>query len=192
MHGRQFLFLFALLGVMTMASGCAKDRGFQRVDREEVVTTADINIQDWENAAATLSESLLNSGILGTKGRPDTLVISTFVNNTTRRVDQDRLIKKVRVSLNRAGVAQTYTSLTGEDAYATDRQRVNAFLNEETLPEADYSITLKLLEDRQRVGNLRQVAYTFQMSLTDVNSGLAVWEDEEEIIKQGNRSTVGW
>ena len=39
---------------------------------------------------------------------------------------------------------------------------------------------------------VRQTTYTFQLSLTTVRDGLAVWEDETQITKQGQRSSVGW
>jgi PBP1b-binding outer membrane lipoprotein LpoB len=33
---------------------------------------------------------------------------------------------------------------------------------------------------------------SFQLSLTTVKDGLAVWEEEKQITKQGTRSSVGW
>lgn len=187
--------MIACLAVGALGTGGCASR-IERVATEESLTTGDIDIQDWENAASALSESLLNSGILGRGGEPDVLVISDYRNATSRKVDKDRLLRKVRISLNRAGVAQTSTVEglgPAEDTYAAQRQEVEEFLGSpQARPTPDYSVTVKLLEDRSRAGRDRQVAYSFQMTLTDLRTGLAVWEDEETIVKQGSRGAVGW
>jgi PBP1b-binding outer membrane lipoprotein LpoB len=41
-------------------------------------------------------------------------------------------------------------------------------------------------------GSTRQSTYSFQLSLTDSKTGLAVWEDKKEITKQGTRPSVGF
>ena len=43
-----------------------------------------------------------------------------------------------------------------------------------------------------KAGNTSQSTYSFQLSLTDPKTGLAVWEGEKEITKQGTRSSVGF
>jgi hypothetical protein len=43
----------------------------------------------------------------------------------------------------------------------------------------------------QRTGSIREVNYFFQFSLTAAN-GLAVWESEKRITKQGKKASVGW
>lgn len=59
-----------------------------------------------------------------------------------------------------------------------------------TLPY--YTLSGKLLEDRVKSGSTQQTTYTFQLSLTTTKNGLAIWEDETLITKQGQRSSVGW
>ena len=41
-------------------------------------------------------------------------------------------------------------------------------------------------------GRVAQSTYSFQLSLTDAKTGLATWEGEKEITKQGTRSSVGF
>jgi PBP1b-binding outer membrane lipoprotein LpoB len=86
----------------------------------------------------------------------------------------------------------------GESAIASKAARerlrndqIDAFLNDEEAPEGIYpnfALTFKIMDDRVRTGIFRtneQVTFTFQMSLTDVRTGLAVWEEETQITKQG-------
>jgi hypothetical protein len=55
----------------------------------------------------------------------------------------------------------------------------------------DFSLSGKIIETYTRAGNYRQAAYTFQLSLTD-RRGLAVWENEKEVVKPGRRPSVGF
>jgi penicillin-binding protein activator len=55
----------------------------------------------------------------------------------------------------------------------------------------DFSLSGKIIETFTRSGSYRQAAYTFQLSLTD-NRGLAVWEGEKQVVKQGRRPSVGF
>lgn len=192
-------FLSVMIPFLMFFSGCASSPA-RRIDPtgpETITTVQGINIQDWQDAAAELSESLLASGILGTKGEPDLIAISSFVNNTSRHVDQDMLLKKIRTVLNKSGRAYTITTIgvggETEDAIATEEIRKNAFLNDDAeIPKPDYSLTLKIIEKVERAGNTRQAAYVFQMSMTEVARGIAVWEDEKVIAKQGEKASIGW
>ena len=126
------------------------------------------------------------------------MAVSRIRNNTQQQVDTDSLTKKIRVALNQTGKVVTTTTLGPdgkvEDAMAADVGAMQTFMAGEkqktTLPY--YTLSGKLLEDRVQSGATRQVTYTFQLSLTTVKNGIAVWEGEELITKQGQRSSVGW
>ena len=49
----------------------------------------------------------------------------------------------------------------------------------------------EIIENRAAQGNLRESTYVFQMSLAS-SDGLAVWEEEKTISKQGKKSAVSW
>lgn len=188
---------------MLLVSGCASTnaRYINSQGTETVVSLNQINIQDWNNAADQLVSSLLESGALERAPKqPAVLAISRIINNTQQHVDTDSLVKKIRVSLNRTGKVVTTTTMglggRAEDPLAKSASEYAAFMNDEpaaaTTHLPDYSLSGKLLEDRVRVGKDRQVTYSFQLSLTEITSGLAVWEDETQITKAGRKATVGW
>lgn len=192
------LALTAAGGGLLLAAGCATPaRRIDPAGPATITSVRGINIQDWQGAATAMSESLLSSGVLGNKGEPDLIAISSFVNNTSQHIDRDLLLKKVRTVLSKSGRAQTITTVgiggRTEDALATDAMRKKAFLDEDVQrPEPDYTMTLKIIEQVERAGRTRQAAYLFQMSLTDTDRGVAVWEDEKVIAKQGTKAAVGW
>lgn len=195
------VFLAATASVALLATGCATHNA-KYVDSQgpdTIVSLSRINIQDWNNAADKLVASLLASGVLDKAPElPAVMAVSRIRNNTQQQVDTDSLTKKIRVALNQTGKVLTTTTLGPdgkvEDAMAADAGAMQTFMAGEkqktTLPY--YTLSGKLLEDRVESGKTRQTTYTFQLSLTRVKDGLAVWEDETQITKQGQRSSVGW
>lgn len=185
-----------------LLTGCATKNDARYVDSQgpqTIVSLDRINIQDWNNAADRLVASLLASGVLErAPEQPAVMAVSRIRNNTQQQVDTDSLTKKIRVALNQTGKVVTTTTLGPdgrvEDQMAADVGAMQAFMAGEkqktVLPY--YTLSGKLLEDRVRSGNTQQVTYTFQLSLTTTRNGLAVWEDEQLITKQGQRSSVGW
>lgn len=186
-------------------SGCAggggsRDAGYiDSTGPNTIVSLDQINIQDWSNAADQMVQSMLDSGVLQrAPEQPAILVISRITNNTTQQVDIDELTKKIRVALNRSGKVVTTTTFGPagqvEDPIARQTGELERFKSGDTasMPLPYFSLSGKLLENRAQAGRTKQVTYTFQLSLTEIRNGLAVWEDEVQITKQGQRSAVGW
>jgi uncharacterized protein (TIGR02722 family) len=185
----------ALLG-----SGC--DTKARQINETQAITTiSGIDIQDWNKAANELSVQLLASGVLDNAPRkPAVLAISRFINNTTQQVDMDLLNKTVRINLLNSGKVLTTTTMglggQAEDPMAAGIAQERAILSPGTPPPAgmspDYTLTGKIIQVQARAGNMRQSTFAFQMSLTDARNGLAVWEAEKQIIKQGTKAGVGF
>lgn len=192
----------ALASAALLATGCATKNDARYIDSkgpETIVSLNQINIQDWNMAADKLVASLLASGVLERAPElPAVMAVSRIRNNTQQQVDTDSLTKKIRIALNQTGKVVTTTTLGPdgkvEDAMAADVGAMNAFMagqkQKTVLPY--YTLSGKLLEDRVRSGSVNQTTYTFQLSLTTTRDGLAVWEDQTQITKQGQRSSVGW
>lgn len=179
----------ALGGIGLGMVGCA-DTGPTRVrNSEDRLVTLGLDITDIEESAANLSQDLLNSGDLGADGSPSLLLIdnSAFINNTSENIPSSRVLKKLRVALNKAGVAEVML----EASRAAGQREINDFLNDEvTIP--DFSIELTLDEDRGATSNARERTYLLQLTLADYNRGVAVWEAEETITKQQKKRGLGW
>lgn len=162
-----------------------------------VATVGQINIQDWDNAANTMINSLIENVIStgrvkGTPDAPAIMAISRIVNSTGQHIDTDLLVKKIRIALNKTGRVQTTTTVglggQAEDPLAKGLKQEKEFLDDKKVTRSpDYTLSGKIIEDRVRQDNIRQSSYVFQLSLTD-NTGVAVWEDEKTITKQGTRA----
>ena len=192
-----------------LALGCATAKYIDHDGRDSVVNVGQINTQDWIRAADELTQSLLLSGaIQGVAGKPKILMIGRIKNNTTQHIDTDSLMKKIRVALNKGGRALTTTAVgldgpEDESSKAVRELRADDEFNQSTIPgkgnlvSPDYSLSGKIIQNdaRARRGllpTIKQSEFAFQLSLTDLKTGLAVWEEEKLIVKQGSRAAVGW
>ncbi len=194
-----------LLSVLSAAlpflgAGCAGTGAHyvQTGDQHNIVSLGQINIQDYIQAANDMTGKLLASGALDRVANPPAvLAISRIVNNTGQQIDTDLLTKKIRVSVLESGKALTTTTLglggSAEDPMAKGLQQENEFKNDvKATRTPDFTLSGKIIELTARASNTRQTTYSFQLSLTDAKSGLAVWEGEKEITKQGTRASVGF
>jgi hypothetical protein len=181
------------------ATGCGTNAHY--VDsggRQSIVSIGQINIQDYIQAANSATSDLLASGALDRVANPPAVVaISRIVNNTGQQIDTDLLTKKIRVALLNSGKAQFTTTFglggTAEDPMAKGLQQENEFkTDQKTTRTPDFTLSGKIIQLAVKAGDTSQSTYSFQLSLTDPKSGLAVWEADKDITKQGTRAGVGF
>lgn len=178
---------------------CQRARVIDSKSDDALVTSGEINIQDWSSAAEHMIDSLLASGIFPA-GQRKVIMVSKVLNQTHRQVDTALLTKKIRVALNKSGRVLTSTELQGEDPaprVVRDLRSDDEF-NAQTLPSKgelvapDYSLSGKILQVNASAGRTQQASYVFQLSMTNLRTGLAEWEDEVDITKQSTKSLIGW
>jgi len=191
------LFSFSILFLV----GCGgKARYVDSTGPNTIVSVDRIDIQDWSRAADQMVQNLLASGVLDRSARqPAVLAVSRIVNNTSQQVDTNLLTKKIRVALNQSGKAVTTTTVglggTSEDPLAKDQAAYESFKSGgdgQAGVQPGYSLSGRLIETYITAGSTRQTTFSFQLSLTEIATGLAVWEDEVDITKQGKKNAVGW
>jgi uncharacterized protein (TIGR02722 family) len=192
-----------VVATAALLGGCASSQAtyVDPAGTRTLSNVGEINVQDWNMASESMINSLIskhiNSGSLKGSG-PDgraILAISRIVNNTSIQIDTDILVKKIRVALLGTGkvVADITAGLGGpEDPLAAEAKREQQFLGTQKVAgRPDYTLSGKIIENRTRQGNQRESTYVFQMALA-TRDGLAVWEEEKTITKQGKRAPVGW
>jgi hypothetical protein len=183
-------------------SGCSTPTHYVQSDSSRLVaSTGKIDIQDFSQAADAMTQSLIdnliNPGKLqsGVADQPALMAISRILNNTGQQMDTDMLVKKIRVALNRTGKVQTSTTIgigDPEDPLAAEQRKAQEFFDDKKQTRMpDYTLSGKIIEMRDQAGRIQQSAYVFQLSLSSA-AGIAVWEDEKTIVKQGSRATVGF
>ena len=189
--------------------GCATAKYIDHDGRDSIVNVGQINTQDWIRAADELTQSLLLSGAINSgAGKPKVMMIGRIKNNTNQHIDTDSLMKKIRVALNKGGRALTTTAVgldgpEDESSKAVRELRADDEFNQATIPgkgnliSPDYSLSGKIIQNNARakrglLPTIKQSEFAFQLSMTDLKTGLAVWEEEKLIVKQGSRAAVSW
>ncbi|MCX5651797.1 MAG: penicillin-binding protein activator LpoB [Planctomycetota bacterium] len=195
--------LIAIVATLPLALvGCQKAQYVDPKGNDLIVNADRMNIQDWNLLADQVVQSMVNSGVLARlPNQPAGVLLNPVINTTTQQFDTDGIMKKIRISLLNTGRCEVIMTAgpggRAEDKIAQDAQALKDFqsgkdnqVNPNNVPDA--TLTAKLIEDRARSGSTRQVAYVLQMSLTNTTTGRAVWEGEASVIKQGQRSSVGF
>jgi penicillin-binding protein activator len=196
---KKSLLLCGLLAVFLAGCGSPPNSA-QYVDPNgprTIVSLNQIDIQDFNNAANSMVQDLINSGTLEkAPTQPAVMAISRITNDTTQQFDTDMLTKNIRVALLQTGKVVTTTTFgpNPEDKMAQQAGDMQAFMNGQQAPTRIpyYTLTGKIMINTAKAGDVYQRSYIFDLSLTEVNSGLAVWEDTKTITKQGQKPAVGF
>ena len=192
MNSKKIILPITAAAALIAAGGCGTRATYVEPTGSRLITSVnEINIQDFAKAADAMTQSLIDNAIAtgkvyGPNGKPALMAISRIVNNTGEQIDVDLLIKRMRVALLRTGKVQTTTTMGlggPEDPLAASYQQ------DTRIP--DYTLSGRIIQSRAQAGRIRQSAFVFQLSLSS-NAGIAIWEDEKTIVKQGSRNTVGF
>ena len=192
------------LALCAVLAACGGTRVVDLENEREVQTMQDVmelEYRDWEKAAADMTDSMLKSNALTGVKKP-VIAVANIKNDTMQRFDTDILVKKIRTTILKSGRAQIATNFTGEDTTSNKMRatRENAeydqstFANTGTLVAPNMSLSGKMLQRNIKLQSGwfssvdTRVEYYLQLTLTDLKTGLSVWEDEKPIVKEGDHA----
>lgn len=199
-------YALALMLILSLAlAGCGQRTVIVDRETDDADPTLELEYRDFEHAAMEAVESVLASGQLDhPEGRRYVMAVSRVTNDTMQRIDTDQLIRKVRIALLQSGKVVTTSAISAEGVQdelidevrrlrGSDEFREDTQVEKGTLISPDYSLSGKIMQRNiRRDRDTQQVEYYFQLVLTDLRDGLAVWEHETPIIKRGSSSSVSW
>lgn len=191
--------------ISVLISGCATTTQNIDINNDRGQAVMGLDYRDFQKAAGESISSMLESGALNKPGGGRyVLAISRIINDTMQRIDTDQLIKKIRVELLQSGkvVVTTAVGATGAEdemtMQARELRKTDEF-NQSTVAgkgqmiAPELSLSGKIIQRNVRVTrSLQQTEYYFQLTLTDINTGLALWEGESVIGKRGSNKSVSW
>ena len=196
---------FCMVAICFNIVGCAVPTEVVDTSYDQGPAVMGLDYRDFENAASSMVSSMLETGAVNKPGGGRyVLVVSHITNDTMQRIDTDQLVKKIRVELLNSGKVVTTTAiglngpedqmvnaareLRGSEEF--DQSRV---AGKGQIVAPDMSLSGKILQKNQRIDSRRQqVEYYFQLTLTNIRTGLAYWEGEKPIVKRGSNKTVSW
>ena len=197
---------YALFGgaaaiALGLAAGCAVAP--HRIDPagdEMLTSTHRIDVKDWQTAALKSIDSLLESGALArTDGRKTVVMVGEVINSTSTPVNTRILTDKIRQAILKSGKAVTTTAVGAKGAEETATRQVRELENDDLFNQAtvqkrgtvispDMSLSGEIVQQKSKVGRVEESYFFFHVVMTDLATGLAVWEDNVEIGKQETKS----
>lgn len=192
------------IALCAVLAGCGGTRVVDLENERDVATMQDVmelEYRDWEKTAANMTDSMLKSNALTGVNKP-VIAVANIKNDTMQRFDTDILIKKIRTTILKSGRAQIATNFTGEDSTSdivratrgNDEYDQTTFAQKGTLIAPNMSLSGKMLQRNLKLESGwfssvdTRVEYYLQLTLTDLKTGLAVWEDEQPIVKEGTHA----
>ena len=168
-------------------------------------TTFGLDYRDFDYSARQAVESFLGSPLSRKPGgtAPWVMAIGRVTNDTTLDIDTDQLVKKIRIALLNRGRVITTTAVGAggpEDRMSAEVRELedSDLFNQETVAgrgtmvAPELSLSGKIIQRANRIGDKQQVDYYFQLTATNIETGLAYWEFEEVIAKLGSDKDFAW
>ncbi|MCH2111368.1 MAG: hypothetical protein MK213_00800 [Planctomycetes bacterium] len=203
---KQFLLTFLLLGLAACSSTTTFDPdagGLRTVDKA--------NYGDFEQAAGSLIESMLTSGALTepnlSKHEDGRIILGLedIDNMTASNLQPKVLTDKVRIALNKTGRVLTTTAVKfgrggPEDTSTAEVRELgsmapmfeqNAYANARTVVLPDLSLSGSIIQMSASENRTKETVLIFKLTLTDLRTGLAIWEDEAPVGKRRTKTIFG-
>lgn len=203
--GRGLQTSILLLLIVALLAGCAQRTRIIDPETDDADTPLGLDYRDFERAAMEATNSMLSSSVINQpRDEPYVMAVSRVNNDTMQRIDTDQLVKKIRIALLQSGKVVTTSAVSGEgsqdvlvDQVRENRQsdefREDTKVGKGELISPDLSLSGKIFQRNLRQDSkTQQVEYYFQLTLTNLRNGLAVWEGETPIIKRGSNKAVAW
>jgi|TARA_R110002050_G_scaffold167632_6_gene298514 hypothetical protein len=203
MKNKKLIISTLFMGTIFFAGCTHKPEYLPENSPKSSVVTMGIDRQDFEKAASDMAKSLLSSGALDKSGGGKNVVMmSDIINDTTQRFDVKFLTKKMRILILNSGKAIITSAVgTQRDDLAQDSRKLrdndefkkSTTIQKNTLYAPSLSLSGSILQRTAKANKDDQIVeYYFQLSLTDIKTGLVTWEDEVVIGKIGSNDTVTW
>ena len=193
--------LLPLLPVaLLLAAGCATETQMIDMTHDTSARVNALDSRDFDAAAEKMISDMIESGAVDKPaGGRYVLAIGRVANRTKQDIDVDQLVKKIRVALLKskkvvvttavgAAGAEDNMSRAVRDLANDSMFNANTVAEEGTVVAPELSLSGKIVERNLKISSSKQrIEYVFQLSISDIKTGLAFWEGEETIGKIGHR-----
>ena len=200
--------LFAAVLATVVMTGCATVPRNVDTQNDQGHAVMGLDYRDFDLAASQMVQSALASGALKKPGGGQYVVTTAkIINDTMQRIDTDQLMAKVEEELMNSGQV-VVTSAVGpggtsgakdkmvydaRDLRDSDEFKKDTVLQKGQLIAPDLSVSGKIIQrDVFYDKRTKQVEYYFQLRVTNLKTGLRVWQKETKIAKRGSNKSVSW
>lgn len=194
-----------IVTLLFVAVGCTPATTNIDIKNDEGKAVMGLDYRDFDQAASDMIQSMLASGALKKQGGGRYVVAqSRIVNDTMQRIDIDQLMAKIEQELLNSGQVVMTSAVGGQnsvDPLMQDARKLrdseefdqNTIAAKKTLIAPELSISGKIFQRNiPYEKGMQQVEYYFQLKVSDLKSGLRLWQNEKLIGKRGSNKSVAW
>jgi len=191
-----------------LLAGCAAETENIDIVNDEGKAVMELDYRDFAQAASEMIQSMVSSGALKKPGGGRYVMTTGRVtNDTMQRIDTGQLMAKIEEELLNSGMVVMTSAVGGRgapdemiyemrdirDSATGDEFKQETLAGKRTLEAPELSIAGKIFQRNIRYDrNRQQVEYYFQLMVTDLTSGLRIWQKESLIGKRGSNRSVAW
>ena len=196
---------FTVVFAAVMMAGCQTPTQYIDPSDRNTAQTPGLTYADFQGAANQLTGEILASPLMvhpnTASGERYVIHIEGVINDTMQRIDTDQLVKGIRIQLLNSGRFFITTAFDGSDNATREMRNLDndPMVDQSTVqPDGtviapDFSLTGKILQRNSNLDNDdTRVEYYFQLTLTDLRTGLAYWEGERVIGKVTGQRGASW
>lgn len=183
---------------------CSTQTQYVNLEDSKAYTSVGLDYHDIDDAATKSVKSLLSSKY--TKDidtdKPKVLVISSVINDTMQHIDTQQLTRKITRQMRESGkfllslaMGESSDSMIEAARMARDNDEFNQYTTIEKgeLVAPELSLSGRIIQKNTKLSSSKQrIDYYFLLTLSDIKSGLVIWDDEVNIIKVGSNKNVAW
>jgi len=163
---------------------------------------ADFSVTDVQMIAEAMVASLLATDKLqpdpAEPGQPPLITVDRIANNTSEHIDTKAISDKIRISLIKSGKVRFSAASEAMGALQAQYQQQAVFADTATAKAAGhhegakYLLKGRLFSTVKHQGRVRDVAYTLNLEVLDVETGVIAWAEEKEIRKETVRKLIAF
>lgn len=193
-----------LLAFAIVFCACSVQTQYVNLEDSKDYTSVGLDYHDIDDAATKSVKSLLTSKYTKDidSDKPKVLVISSVVNDTMQHIDTQQLTRKITRQMRESGkfllslaMGESSDSMIETARMARDNDEFNQYTTIEKgeLVAPELSLSGRIIQKNTKLSSSKQrIDYYFLLTLSDIKSGLVIWDDEVNIIKVGSNKNVAW
>ena len=163
-----------------------------------------LDYRDFEQNASDMIQSMLKTGALNKPGggryvvsvgriTDDTMQGGDLTTKIMSRIETDMLNSGKAVITAAVGSGKDEMLQEVRELRNSDEFNQDTTVEKHTLVAPELTITGKIIQSDITVNRSTQRAeYLFTLKLSDVKTGLTLWQDTKQIVKQGSSKSVPW
>ncbi|MBR9789366.1 MAG: penicillin-binding protein activator LpoB [Vibrionaceae bacterium] len=187
-----------------MLSGCKTTTSYIDASDSTTNVVAALSYADFSKAANEMADEIVANQLMShpqsDAGGRYIIYVSSIENDTMQRIDTDQLAKGIRVKMLQSGKFLVTTAFGEDDATTKMRQlkdskmvKKSSVKGDNQVMAPDFSLSGKIMQRNATLDNGdTRIEYYFQLSMTNINNGLAYYEGERVVGKVADGSSVSW